>query len=178
MEIADIKALISPNRPGGVSAFELKQACKMLDDFDSFTREAVTGLVDISRRERARAEAAEVRVEAMCDLYNRQSDMLDAAKDAAEATEADNARLLAANAMLAADLGAAWRERDATQAEVGKWKENNGILLDTANRLRAERNAAVDRANPAELELSQERFMRQAAEAEVQRLREELAAWT
>ena len=46
MEIADIKA-------------HLETASRMLDDFDSFTREAVTGLVDISRRERARAEAAE-----------------------------------------------------------------------------------------------------------------------
>ena len=54
--------------------------------------------------------------------------------------------------------------RQAAEAEVSKWKENNGILLDTANRLRSERNAAVDRAN--------------VAEAEVERLREKLAAWT
>jgi flagellar biosynthesis regulator FlaF len=59
MDVNEIKALISPNRPGGVSATELDRACRMLDEFDGFTREAVAGLVDISRRERARAEAAE-----------------------------------------------------------------------------------------------------------------------
>ena len=61
MDVNEIKALISPNRPGGVSATELDRACRMLDEFDGFTREAVAGLVDISRRERARAEAAEAR---------------------------------------------------------------------------------------------------------------------
>ena len=50
--------------------------------------------------------------------------------------------------------------------------------MEEANRLDEVIDVLAAERDAAELELSQERFMRQAAEAEVARLREELAAWT
>ena len=50
--------------------------------------------------------------------------------------------------------------------------------IEEANRLDEVIDVLAAERDAAELELSQERFMRQAAEAEVARLREELAAWT
>ena len=51
---------------------------------------------------------------------NRLDEVIDELTVRAEQAEADNARLLAANAMLAADLGVAERERDAAQADVAR----------------------------------------------------------
>jgi hypothetical protein len=137
MEIADIKALISPNRPGGVSAIEFDRACRMLDDFDNLTREAVTGLVDISRRERARAEAAEEEAAKWRELHS------------------DRDR----------DLRHEYARAEAAEAFARKSLEDSDMLARKARELQLEINDLV-RENAQ---------LRRTAEAEVARLRTELA---
>lgn len=100
MDVNEIKALISPNRPGGVSALELEKASRLIDELDDLARQTVTGCVDIARRERARAEAAEAEVRELTTVLDAILASGLAQQQRAEAAEAEiqakNERLRAA----------------------------------------------------------------------------------
>ena len=81
MDINDIKALLSPNRPGGVSALELEKALRLINELDECARQAVAGCVEIARRERSRALAAEAECERLRDVCRMALGVVDPAAD-------------------------------------------------------------------------------------------------
>lgn len=89
MDVNEIKALISPNRPGGVSALELEKASRLIDELDDLARQTVMGCVDIARRERARAEAAEAEVRELTTVLDAILASGLAQQQRAEAAEAE-----------------------------------------------------------------------------------------
>jgi hypothetical protein len=134
----------------------------------------------LARKERndaiARAEAAERERDNVISLYQasvREGVLVEAiadtlrAEDRLEAAEADRARLLAANAMLAADLGAA--ERDAA-----KWREMHADRDLQHEYARANASEAECEHLTTALNLIDE--ARANALAECERLREKMSA--